>query len=143
MSFRVTTTHPDAKIPVKGHPTDAGWDVSVVTSETTDNEQVMMFNTHLIVEPPEGYYLELYCRSSLWKKGYMLANSCGGVIDPEYRGEIKLALLKFDPTAPNLELPQRVAQLIPRKVEDVSFDFAVNINLDTDRGDGGFGSTGN
>ena len=142
-TFHVQKTHNCAVIPTRAHPTDAGWDITVTEGEPTDNPQVTLYNTNLIVSPPRGYYLELYARSSLWKKGYMLANTCGGVIDPEYRGEIKMALFKFNPNAPDLKLPQRVGQLIPRKIHDVEFQPVRTIDIETQRGAGGFGSTGN
>lgn len=74
------------------------------------------------------------------KLGYMLANGIG-IIDNHYRGPLLVGLLKFDPTAADLELPLRVAQLIPRQI--ISLDIQIVEDLDeTQRGKGGFGSTG-
>jgi dUTP pyrophosphatase len=71
----------------------------------------------------------------------MQANSVG-IIDQSYTGEIMVPLIKIDPDAPDLQLPAKIAQLVPRRwhglhpVEDET-------ELETMRGDGGFGSTNN
>lgn len=79
-------------------------------------------------------------RSSLPKLGYMLANSVG-IIDNEYRGNVMIQLFKFDSNAPPLELPCRIAQLIPRKMVPIEFEEIVTVTTTTTRGEGGFGST--
>ena len=70
----------------------------------------------------------------------MLANNVG-VIDRGYTGEIMIALIKVDDSAPDLELPCRIAQMIPRRIAHVNF-VEVNDIEQTTRNDGGFGSTG-
>ena len=139
----IQKTHKDAVIPRAAHSTDAGYDVTVISAEKSHIPHVTVYNTHLRLIPPEGHFFELYVRSSLWKKGYMLANSTGGVIDPEYRGELKVALLKFDPCSADLELPSRVGQLILRKLNTTEFNEVEDLDINTQRGEGGFGSTGN
>jgi dUTP pyrophosphatase len=69
-----------------------------------------------------------------------MANSFG-VIDRAYRGEILVPLIKLDPQAPDLELPCRIAQLIPRPIVHVEWVLVDNLD-ETERGEGGFGSTG-
>ena len=133
---------PGAQIPMRAHPTDAGFDVTVIDVLKTQGD-VTFYGTGLRVRPPDGYYFDLVPRSSISKTGYMLANSVG-IIDPGYTGEIIVALRKIDPDAKNLELPIRIAQLIPRRVHS---DVVLTESLDpiaeqTDRGEGGFGSSG-
>lgn len=135
-----------AKIPTKVHDTDSGFDVTVYArkngAEHDDIFQSTMFHTGLFIEPPEGYYFELVARSSLQKEGYMLANAVG-IIDNSYRGEIFVPLVKFNNRLPDLKLPARVAQLIPRKIEPMRLQL-VDSYTDlsrTVRGFGGFGST--
>ena len=82
-------------------------------------------------------------RSSLYKLGYLLSNSVG-IIDPSYRGTIKIALTKINKQAPPIELPNKRFQLIPREFLSNIFSVEVTNELqDTKRGEGGFGSTDN
>lgn len=127
-----------AVLPRKAHPSDAGFDVTVIGIER-EMGPVTLYKTGIAVKPPAGMYFELVPRSSISKTGYMLANSIG-IIDPEYRGEILVPLRKVNNHAPVLELPQRIAQLLPRTSPPVRFK-TVDALDDTARGSGGFGST--
>ncbi len=106
----------------------------------TERGDISFYDTGVIIEPPEGYYTELIARSSLFKMGYMLANGVG-VIDNDYRGTIKVPLIKVS-DGPDLELPCRCVQLVLRKKINVSLKEVDKSELTTtQRGDGGFGST--
>ena len=99
------------------------------------------FCTGLKCAVPEGYYLEIHPRSSLgFKKDVMLANTVG-IIDAHYRGEIKIALHNNSPLNVCIEDGERVVQCMLKKVEDVE-SVVVDELDETDRGEGGFGSTG-
>lgn len=130
-----------AVIPTKAHSSDAGYDLTIVSVYKEIAQNLVLYDTGIKVEPSEGLYTEIYARSSLMKIGYMLANNVG-IIDNSYRGNILIALYKFDTTKPNIELPCRVAQLIPRLSVnvDVIVEDVKNIT-ETKRGEGGFGST--
>jgi dUTP pyrophosphatase len=69
----------------------------------------------------------------------MLANSVG-IIDPDYRGNLLIALKKVNVNSPDLELPFTKCQLVLRKVEDYLIEEVYKID-NTERGEGGFGST--
>lgn len=136
----------DAVLPTKAYSSDAGFDVTIIgRKDNNDNNPrdsvltPILFHTGLKLQPPEGYYFELVARSSLQKRGYMLGNSIG-IIDNSYRGELLVSLVKFDQYASDLELPCRVAQLIPRKMVDMNLESVDDLN-DTQRQEGGFGST--
>jgi dUTP pyrophosphatase len=144
----VTRTSSDAILPRKTIESDAGFDLVLISlvskPASTAQNGVYMYDTGVVVCPPPGYYFDLVPRSSMIKSGYILANSVG-VIDPSYRGSIKVPLIKIDPNAPDLQLPQRLVQLIPRKahymyVEECASD--LTLVCSTMRGTGGFGSTG-
>jgi dUTP pyrophosphatase len=92
------------------------------------------------VVPPPGWYFDVVPRSSIIKLGYLLANSVG-VIDRSYRGEILVPLIKWDESAPDLELPQRVVQMVPRPVVHFRIEETQDLNAGL-RGDRGFGSSG-
>ena len=79
------------------------------------NNDIYTYETGIIIQPEFGWYLELAVRSSLHKKGYILANSVG-IIDRTYINSIKVVLYKFDKNKPDLELPIRAVQLIPKMI---------------------------
>lgn len=127
-----------AVCPSKSRASDSGYDLTLI-SVIKQVGDVTFYGTGITVKPPTGFYLDLVPRSSLSKQGYMLANNTG-IIDNTYRGEIIVALRKFDGFK-DLELPAKVVQIIPRK--RYHFDVVEASNTEkTSRNDGGFGSTG-
>ena len=128
-----------AVVPHKQRASDSGYDLTLI-AERKRLGAVRLYGTGLSVEPPAGYYFDVVARSSIIKTGHMLANNVG-IIDRAYRGELMVPVIKVDPAAPDLELPNRLAQLIPRPI--VHFRVSVHSNLtSTSRGAGGFGSSG-
>lgn len=138
-TVRVQLVHEGAVTPRKERVSDSGYDLTLVY-EKSRTGNVVLYGTGVIIEPPQGWYFDVVARSSIVKRGYMLANNVG-IIDRAYRGEILVPLLKTDPNAKDLDLPARVAQLIPRPI--VHFPVETTSELtQTQRGAGGFGSTG-
>ena len=137
--FNVVTKREDAVVPSKAHATDAGFDVTI-THLIKEVGDVQFYGTGVHVEPPTNIYFMLAPRSSISKTGYMLANGVG-IIDTDYRGEIIVALRKMTPDAV-MELPCRIAQLIPTYVIPMDAVVVSEFGSDTERGSGGFGSTG-
>lgn len=128
-----------AVTPSKNKASDSGFDL-VLIKKIKEVNGVHYYDTGIQVAPPVGYYFDLVGRSSISKSGYMLANNVG-IIDQSYRGNIIVALVKVNPEAPDLELPVRLVQIIPRKVH--MFDMQEVMELDkTSRGEKGFGSSG-
>jgi len=135
---------PEAVIPHRAHDTDAGLDITAFNIDgERSNEHIIYLRTGLVVQPPAGYYFELHVRSSFHKYGWTLANNVG-IIDPEYRGEILMAIVRLYPNASLPELPMRVGQLILRKLQNQFEVKEVSLETltETERGQGGFGSTG-
>ena len=135
-------TENDAVIPTKAHPSDTGYDLTLIRVSKDMSipgfEKIIMYDTGIAVCPPDGYYTEVVPRSSLSKTGYMLANSVG-IIDASYRGSIKV-VVTGDDSLGDLSLPFKGFQLILRKLEEA--DVVEVDDLDqTVRGEGGFGST--
>lgn len=128
-----------AVYPSKTRVSDSGHDLTLV-EKIKQIGLLSFYGTGLKVQPPDGFYFDMIARSSLQKRGYMLANAVG-IIDRAYRGEIIAGLFKFDPDAPDLELPARVLQLVPRPIEHFSLVEVEDLDQ-TSRGTGGFGSTG-
>lgn len=130
----------DAHAPSKSRPSDSGYDLTLI-NEKSRKGNVVFYDTGVAVKPPHGYYFDLVPRSSITKSGYILANGVG-IIDQSYRGNIIVPLVKIDPNAPDLVLPSKLVQLIPRQFFHLEPDEALWLN-NTDRGEKGFGSTGN
>ena len=142
----VVIVNPKAKVPTKANDNAIGYDLTIieecVNPPKHECKNLRFYDTGIQIKPPHGYYLEIHARSSLMKTGYMLANAVG-IIDPDYRGNILVALTKFDHDMPDLVLGDgiRVAQLILRNVEKACDCVIVDKLDDTVRGSGGFGST--
>jgi deoxyuridine 5'-triphosphate nucleotidohydrolase len=139
LSFRWVACDPRAVAPFKTRVSDSGYDLTLIR-EVKRFGSCVLYGTGLQVAPPPGWYFDVVPRSSIIKSGYMVANSVG-VIDRSYRGEVMVPLVKVDPGAPELELPARVAQMIPRPIVHMLAESSGSADT-TQRGGGGFGSTG-
>ena len=138
-TFRVIKKHKDAILPTKTHVSDSGFDITIISKLKTIGD-VTFYDSGIVIEPDNDHYTLLFPRSSISKTGYMMANGVG-VIDQSYRGTIIVALRKVDKSMPDLELPCRIAQIVPQKLILPHFEVVETIS-NTSRGDGGFGSTG-
>lgn len=135
--------HNDAILPTLAGPNEIGFDLTIIEKVKDINNTTAMYDSYISVKPPEGFYFEIVPRSSISKTGYILTNSIG-IIDPTYRGTIKVVITKVSNDAPDFELPNKRFQLIPRL--HLSKDMVISEvdDLDkTERGEGGFGSTDN
>lgn len=141
MIVRFKKLSPLAVLPAYAHESDAGLDLVSIGYEPIQKGGVLTYHTGLAVEIPDGHVGLLFPRSSVCKKDLCLAN-CVGVIDSGYRGEI---LVKFRATDPfhceGYAVGEKVAQLIVMPYPKVEVE-ECNELTDTERGDGGFGSTG-
>lgn len=143
--------HPNAQVPTKGSPDAAGWDlyytgednrVVELTNKAPNNSY--LFSTGLQVKVPKGYYGRIAPRSGLGIRGIDVH---GGVIDSDYRGEIKVCLVNHGWHTVNIEEGDRIAQLIIERIFVGPMNFhpykpGVSWEKETSRGDKGFGSTG-
>jgi len=141
MKVRFKRLHEDAVLPAYAKDGDAGMDVCCIDDGEVTHDYVQ-YKLGLAMEVPTGYVGLLFPRSSITKKDLMMKNSIG-VIDSGYRGEV-MARYKSDK---NLIIGRyrkgdKVAQLIIIPIPKVEAEWADDLS-DTDRGDGGFGSTGN
>ena len=138
MNIKIKKLHPNAIIPEYAKTGDAGLDLTAVDFEVTGLH--ITYKTGLAIAIPEGFVGLLFPRSSVYKTGQYLTNSVG-VIDSGYRGEI---MLKFTRPAIDSQYKtgDRVGQLIIIPYPQVKFEEVEDLGT-TDRGRGGFGSTGN
>lgn len=104
--------------------------------------QRQLIPTGLFIELTEGLEAQVRPRSGLAiKQGITCLNS-PGTIDADYRGEIKVILINLSNEPQTINNGDRIAQIVIQKVEKIKWQLVENIN-ETDRGTGGFGSTGN
>lgn len=139
LSFQWRACAPGAVAPFKARVSDSGYDLTLIR-EVKRHGQVILYGTGVQLSPPDGWYFDVVPRSSIIKSGHVVANSVG-VIDRSYRGEVMVPLIKCDPSAPDLELPARLVQMIPRPIVHLQVEEAHEAET-TSRGAGGFGSTG-
>jgi len=130
--------------PVRAHTTDSGLDLTLIRVEKK-RDSIFFFNTGVSIQPPEGYYTELYPRSSIYKYDFVMTNSVG-IIDAGYRGVLYMPMRYVGDgdglTAAEQLVGQQVGQLVVKKLE--LFDVKIVDNLiDSERGGNGFGSSGN
>lgn len=137
--FHIELKDKDAVYPMKFRLSDAGMDLTVIKVLKTVGRTVF-FDTGISVYPQYGFYCKIYPRSSISKLGYIMANSTG-IIDSTYTGTIIIALIKVDESMPDIELPCRVAQLVPERSLFPRINLVSNRKEESERGNGGFGST--
>lgn len=132
-------TYQGAVLPSRATPQDIGYDLTAI-SVVKKYGTTTLYDTGVTFVPPEGFYAKIFARSSLIKTGHMIANGVG-IVDPEYRGTLKIAIVKVDPDADDLVLPFKKAQLVLEEVIPSQMQISVFPFDDTPRGGGGFGST--
>lgn len=132
-----------AKIPTYGSEFSAGADLYAVCDEdvTIKPNETVLIHTYLSIEVPVGYGGFIYARSGLAsKKGLAPANKVG-VIDSDYRGEVMVALHNHSSIEQSITNGERIAQLVIAPFLKAQFRETDELS-DTERGAGGFGSTG-
>lgn len=167
MKTKVKLLDPRAELPKRAHEVDSGYDIKSIGVEKIEGD-VIFFKTGIAIQPPTGYYYEVYPRSSISKLPLSLANSVG-IVDEHYRGEIIIPVRLMHPGLgqdlksvmfPNgivkifgarpgtmsivgdliLKHKPILFQLILRQRLDSEFEIVDSLD-DTIRGEGGFGST--
>lgn len=138
---KFTKLHEKAIMPSRGSAYAAGYDLYSVDNVILMPGDTKKINIGIALEIPNGYYGGIYARSGLaTKQGLRLANSVG-VIDSDYRGPIIVALHNDSHLVRSVSAGDRIAQLIISPYATVNFEMVESLS-DTNRGEGGFGSTG-
>ena len=141
MVLRFKRIHPDAVLPAYAHPSDAGMDVRSVEDLVIPAGKRALVHTGLVMLLPPMYEAQVRPRSGLALKHGVTVLNTPGTIDSGYRGEVGVILANFGDADFQVKKGDKVAQLViapvtqPEVVETDVID-------ETDRGDGGFGSTG-
>lgn len=142
ISVSIKRLDPSVELPRYAHPTDAGLDLRA--NETLDLApfERKLVSTGLAIALPDGYAGFVQPRSGLAiKQGLSIVNT-PGLIDAHYRGELKIILINLDPHETiHIERGERIAQLVIQEFPTVNLVEVDELD-ETDRGAGGFGSSG-
>ena len=133
----------NAELPMRGSEYAAGYDLYAAIDDdvTVVPCQTVKIGTGLSAEIPEGYFGAIFARSGLATKQGLRPSNCVGVIDSDYRGEIIVALYNDSDKERCIRNGDRVAQLVIMQFLPFNPVWADELS-DTNRGSGGFGSTG-
>jgi dUTP pyrophosphatase len=140
MQVKIKKLNPNAVIPTYAKSGDAGMDL-VATKIISNTTFDVTYGTDLAMEIPKGFVGLVFPRSSIRKYELILSNSVG-VIDSGYRGELQATFKKengLDSLA--YKVGDRIAQIMIIPHPEIEFEEVDDLS-DTERGDGGFGSTG-
>ncbi len=143
LNVPVRRLDPDLPLPAYAKPGDAGVDLRATESVTLlPGGGRALVPTGIAVAIPRGYAGFVQPRSGLALKHGVTCLNTPGLIDADYRGELKVLLVNTDPAESfEIERGERIAQLVIQAVEHVQFVEVDELD-DTERGDGGFGHTG-
>jgi dUTP pyrophosphatase len=142
MQIKIKKLHPDATLPEYAHgpEEDAGMDVRSVEDVVLTPGVPHAVATGLALEIPSGYEVQIRPRSGLALKHAITLPNAPATIDPGYRGELKVILLNLGKAPYEIQVGDRVAQIVVAKYEAVTWD--EGDLADSVRGVGGFGSSG-
>jgi dUTP pyrophosphatase len=142
MSLRFARLDPRARLPTRAHPGDAGLDLCALEAVSLAPGARASVPTGLAVQIPDGQAGLVLPRSGLAARHGVTVVNAPGLIDSGYRGELRVLLLNTDPqTAFVAEAGDRIAQLVLVRIE-LPETVEVASLQDSERGTGGFGSSG-
>lgn len=142
-SIEVKKLREDATLPTRGSAYSAGYDLYAAIDEpiTIAPHKTEKIGTGLAFALPEETFAAIFARSGLATKEGLRPANCVGVCDSDYRGEYIVALHNDSEETRTIEPQERIAQMILMSINPINFTEADELS-ETDRGEGGFGSTG-
>lgn len=140
VKIKIKKLHPDAKMPHRGTADAAGFDLYATRSVTLRNGVPEMVPTGLAFEIPKGYVGVVYSRSSSAKSGLIITPL---LVDADYRGEVFVLVnnLTHNDAPREILTGDRVAQIRIERLVDTEYEWSEELS-ETERGSGGYGSTG-
>lgn len=141
MTLAFKRIHPDAVLPAYAHKSDAGMDVRSVADIVIAPGKRALVPTGLVMLLPPGYEAQVRPRSGLALKNGVTVLNTPGTIDSGYRGEVGVILANFGDTDFVVQKGDKIAQIVIAPVTQPDIVESETIDS-TDRGAGGFGSTG-
>lgn len=143
MKIEIKKLQEQAKMPERGSSSAAGYDLFACLEQDIEipPHETAMIGTGLAVAIPDGYFGGIFARSGLSAKEGLRPANCTGVVDADYRGEVKVALHNDSEVVRKITVGEKIAQLVVLPFLAVEFQ-EVDVLSETQRGAGGFGSTG-
>ena len=143
MDVKIKKLNPNAHIPTAGSDKAAGYDLYACIEEAIEIQPQKMakIGTGIAITPPEGYFGAIFARSGLSTKRGLRPANCVGACDEDYTGEYIVVLYNDSNLVQTIEPGERIAQLVFLPYISVNM-IEVDELEETERGDGGFGSTG-
>ena len=138
-TIKVKKIEGQAIVPTRSNRDDAGWDLYSITTRPIAPSQRVTIRTGISLEIPEEYVGLIWPRSGMSVKNGI--DVLAGVVDSGYRGEIKVCLLNTSREWMDIKEGDRIAQILFQEVPHFQLQ-EVEILQNSDRGEGGFGSTG-
>lgn len=140
---RLSESYADLPLPSYATEGSAGMDIYAAIDEpiTIKNGEVKLIDTNLSIALESGYECQVRSRSGLAIKNGVFALNAPGTVDSDYRGEIKIILANFGKDDFTINRGDRIAQLVIAKYEHIAWEETHSLE-ETQRGKGGFGSTG-
>jgi len=139
MKIEIKKTNPEAKIPTYAKEGDAGMDLYSTQDLILMSGKIITCETGIAMAIPVGYVGLIWDKSGVAFNGGI--KTMGGVIDSSYRGEIKIIMTNLSNKDYFIKKGDKIAQMLIQKVESLDIE-EVEVLDDTERGEGGFGSTG-
>ena len=140
VKFRRTKTY--AKLPTKGSAGAACWDAYIPENyPALEPGEIRIVNLGFQVEVPNGYELQIRSRSGLASRGILVANGTG-CVDSDYRGDVGVILINMSGAIQPLNMGDRICQLKLSEAPEITWEVVDELD-ETERGEGGFGHTGN
>ena len=143
MNIQVKKLKENAHLPTRGSAYAAGYDLYACLDEAIEIAagETVKVGTGLSIAVPEGYFGAIFARSGLAAKEGLRPANCVGVADSDYRGEYIVALHNDSSVTRTVTPDERIAQLVIMPFLSVTFEETDSLD-ETERGKGGFGSTG-
>ena len=141
MTVKVLRTDPAAQLPVYAHPGDAGMDVRSIEDVTLSPGARALIHTGLVLMLPPNAEAQVRPRSGLALKHGVTVLNTPGTIDAGYRGEVGVILINLGVEPFTVEKGMKIAQIVVSPVAQAEVVEVTSVD-ETDRGAGGFGSTG-
>ena len=149
MRINVKKIHEDAVIPEFAHETDSGFDLFTCKDTIVKAGEKVIVRTGLAFEPPYGWGIQIKNKSGITMKGVPTVSGTNaditvyeGTVDMDYRGEVGIMIKNEEDFEITIPKHTKIAQGVLRKVYHCEFVEVEELS-ETDRGEGGFGSTGN